>query len=302
MQTDANGGPPKEHGGKERIKGRSGPREFRRNMGTCAPYSRRDTFTPLTKTPKEILAMESVNFPPPPPLVGTPEKQNLNKLCDYHRDRGHNTNDFYHLKKQIEDDVALGKLAHLVKDIRQGNQRNRGQGRGNRKVINMVGLGGNRKRPYEMEGPRLTEEITFLAVPQNSFADALIILEGTIEGFRGSQEKFITPGVDRPQGNYGEPGRNKTVLMEFAIVKCRSSYNVILRRMEMKSLRAVGSTIHSMIKFPTANGVATMTTSREALWECRLIEEMQSSWKETQWHQRIPCSLLFVWFLPLPQR
>ncbi|GKA36853.1 hypothetical protein Tco_0723418 [Tanacetum coccineum] len=274
-------------GGKERIKGRSGPREFRRNMGTCAPYSRRDTFTPLTKTPKEILAMESVNFPPPPPLVGTPKKQNLNKFCDYHRDRGHNTNDFYHLKKQIEDDVALGKLAHLVKDICQGNQRNRGQGRGNRKVINMVGLGGNRKRPYEMEGPRLTEEITFLTVPQNSFADALIILEGTIEGFRGSQEKFITPGVDRPQGNYGEPGRNKTVLMEFAIVKCRSSYNVILRRMEMKSLRAVGSTIHSIIKFPTANRVATMTTSREALWECRMIEEMQSSWKETQWHQHM---------------
>ncbi|GJW99196.1 reverse transcriptase domain-containing protein, partial [Tanacetum coccineum] len=68
---------------------------------------------------KEILVMDNVNFPPPPPMMGTPEKRNMNKFCDYHQDRGHNTNDCYHLKKQIEEAVALGRLAHLVKDIRQ---------------------------------------------------------------------------------------------------------------------------------------------------------------------------------------
>nr|GEV84385.1 reverse transcriptase domain-containing protein [Tanacetum cinerariifolium] len=92
--------------GQERIRGRSGPSEFRRSVGTCAPYSRRETFAPLIKTPKEILAMESVNFPPPPPLIGTLKKQNVNKFCDYHGDKGNNTNDCYHLKKQIEDNVA----------------------------------------------------------------------------------------------------------------------------------------------------------------------------------------------------
>ncbi|GKF42294.1 hypothetical protein Tco_0125636 [Tanacetum coccineum] len=55
----------------------------------------------------------------------------------------------------------------------------------------------------------------------------------------------------------------------------------------MRSLRAVGSTIHSMIKFSTNNGVATLKTSREVLWECRQIDKMQSSWKETQWHQHM---------------
>nr|GEW36188.1 hypothetical protein [Tanacetum cinerariifolium] len=34
-------------------------------------------------------------------------------------DRGHNTNGCYHLKKQIEEEVASGRLAHLVKDIRR---------------------------------------------------------------------------------------------------------------------------------------------------------------------------------------
>nr|GEU78937.1 retrovirus-related Pol polyprotein from transposon TNT 1-94 [Tanacetum cinerariifolium] len=36
-------------------------------------------------------------------IRGTLEKQNMNNFCDYHEDRGHNTNDCYYLKKQIEE-------------------------------------------------------------------------------------------------------------------------------------------------------------------------------------------------------
>ncbi|GJX90690.1 hypothetical protein Tco_0344016 [Tanacetum coccineum] len=95
--------------------------------------------------------MESVSFPELPPLIGTPEKQNLNKFWDCHKDRGHNTNDCYQLKKQIEEVVASGKLAHLVKDIHLNNQRSGSQGRNNVKVINMIREGGNCKRPFEEE-------------------------------------------------------------------------------------------------------------------------------------------------------
>ncbi|GKC11393.1 reverse transcriptase domain-containing protein [Tanacetum coccineum] len=66
-------------------------------------------------------------------------------------DRGHNTNDCYQLKKQIEEVVALGKLAHLVKDICRNNHRNGSQGRNNIKVINMIRRGVNCKRPFERE-------------------------------------------------------------------------------------------------------------------------------------------------------
>ncbi|GJX77704.1 reverse transcriptase domain-containing protein [Tanacetum coccineum] len=76
-------------GGPERARNRGVPREARRNMGVYTLYPRKDTFSPLTKTPKEILAMESVSFTKPPSLIGTHEKQNLNKFCDYHRDRGY---------------------------------------------------------------------------------------------------------------------------------------------------------------------------------------------------------------------
>nr|GEX87968.1 putative reverse transcriptase domain-containing protein [Tanacetum cinerariifolium] len=73
----------------------------------------------------------------------------------------------------------------------------------------------------------------------------------------------------------GELDRVRTVIMEFAVVKCHSPYNVILGRMGMRSLGAVASTIHSMIKFPTPNGIATMVTKRETFREYRRIEEAQ---------------------------
>ncbi|GJQ99237.1 hypothetical protein Tco_0522222 [Tanacetum coccineum] len=42
----------------------------------------------------------------------------------------------------------------------------------------------------------------------------------------------------------------------------------------MRSLGAVGSAIHSMIKFSTNQGVVTLETSREALQECKYLERV----------------------------
>nr|GEX47505.1 reverse transcriptase domain-containing protein [Tanacetum cinerariifolium] len=72
--------------GQERARNRNRPREMQRNMEVYTPYPRRDTFTPLTKTPREILAMEGISFLEPSPLIGNPKKQNLNKFW---RIKGH---------------------------------------------------------------------------------------------------------------------------------------------------------------------------------------------------------------------
>ncbi|GJS36329.1 putative reverse transcriptase domain-containing protein [Tanacetum coccineum] len=63
------------------------------------------------------------------------------RYCDYHREKGHYTNDCYRLKRQLEVALEAGKLNHLVKYVRW-----RGCNRGkqtrnsstNRKIINMV--------------------------------------------------------------------------------------------------------------------------------------------------------------------
>ncbi|GJR41502.1 reverse transcriptase domain-containing protein [Tanacetum coccineum] len=79
-------------------------------MGTCTLYARGEGFTPLTKTLKEILAMDNVNFPPPPLM-------------------------------HIEEAVASGRLDHLVKYIRQSGQKSKGSAKGKEKVIGMDGDG-----------------------------------------------------------------------------------------------------------------------------------------------------------------
>nr|GEU44533.1 hypothetical protein [Tanacetum cinerariifolium] len=63
-------------GGPEKARNKGGLRETQRNMGIYTSYPRKDAFTLFIKTLKEM-AMESVSFLEPPPLIGTPKKQNL---------------------------------------------------------------------------------------------------------------------------------------------------------------------------------------------------------------------------------
>nr|GFA52235.1 reverse transcriptase domain-containing protein [Tanacetum cinerariifolium] len=79
-------------------------------------------FTPVTRTPKEILAAEANKFQPLPPMVTPVEKRNSNKFCDFHNDKGHSTDECMQLKKQIEELVRAGKLSHLIKEIKQGQE------------------------------------------------------------------------------------------------------------------------------------------------------------------------------------
>ncbi|GJY69036.1 reverse transcriptase domain-containing protein [Tanacetum coccineum] len=170
-------------------------------------------------------------------MVGTPKKRNMNKFCDYHQDWGHNTNDCYHRKKQIKEAVASGRLAHLVKEIRQDGQKGKGSAKGKEKVINMVRSQGVRR----------------------------IHVDG------GSSSEVMYKHCFR---NLSYRARSR--MKESRVPLSLSPYNALLGRTGMRSLGVVASTIHSMIKFPTSNGIATIATTRETLRECRQIEEAQA--------------------------
>nr|GEV09526.1 reverse transcriptase domain-containing protein [Tanacetum cinerariifolium] len=55
------------------------------------------------RTPKEIFAVESRKVKPPPPMVTPVEKRSSNKFCEFHNDKGHNTDECVQLRKQIEE-------------------------------------------------------------------------------------------------------------------------------------------------------------------------------------------------------
>nr|XP_043612001.1 uncharacterized protein LOC122583686 [Erigeron canadensis] len=74
----------------------------------------------MTKSPREILLTEAVGktFPIPAKLSER-GRRDKDKYCDFHNDTGHDTNSCIQLRKAIDEAIKTGKLAHLVKGIRQ---------------------------------------------------------------------------------------------------------------------------------------------------------------------------------------
>nr|GEX22569.1 hypothetical protein [Tanacetum cinerariifolium] len=64
-------------------------------------------------------------FQPPPPMVTPVEKRSSNKFCDFYNDKRHSTNECMQLKKQIEELVRVGKLSHLIKEIKHGQDQSK---------------------------------------------------------------------------------------------------------------------------------------------------------------------------------
>ncbi|GJT28323.1 hypothetical protein Tco_0908598 [Tanacetum coccineum] len=158
--------------------------------------------------------------------------------------------------------------------------------------------------------------IAFPSVPRYQLMDCPVVVDALIEGFRvrrihvdgGSSSEVMyehcfrnlsyrtrsrlkesrvplvgfSGEVSYPLGvidlevTIGECRKTRTIIMEFAVVKSPSLYNALLGRTGMRSLGAVASTIHSMIKFPTSNGIATIATTREISKRVQKIEEAQA--------------------------
>ncbi|GKB43452.1 hypothetical protein Tco_0888394 [Tanacetum coccineum] len=84
---------------------------------------KQDRFTLLIKTPKEIFALDKGKFKAPPPMTTPVEKRNHAKICEFHGEVGHNTDECMHLRKQIEEMLKAGKLSHLIKELKQNNRK-----------------------------------------------------------------------------------------------------------------------------------------------------------------------------------
>lgn len=81
---------------------------------------------------------------------------------------------------------------------------------------------------------------------------------------------------------FGSEGLYRRTTMKFAVVRSPSPYNIILGRSGIKQLRVIPSTIHSMMKFPTPRGIATLATRFIIISECRKLEEKFLLEKETE--------------------
>nr|GEZ22203.1 hypothetical protein [Tanacetum cinerariifolium] len=144
-------------------------------------------FTPLTRTPKEILATKASKFQPPPSMVTPIEKRSSNKFCNFHNDKGHITNECTQLKKLIEKLVRAGKLLHLIKEIKQGREqpktgRKEAAAKDKPTTIYMVR---SWQRTFKQKVTRSFEQVKEIAFPPlgaNNETEGALIIEAEMVG------------------------------------------------------------------------------------------------------------------------
>ncbi|GKD28391.1 hypothetical protein Tco_1239169 [Tanacetum coccineum] len=144
-------------------------------------------FTPLTRTPKEILATKAGKFKPPPPMVTPVEKRSSNKFCDFHNDKGHSTDECIQLKKQIKELVRAGKLSYLIKEIKQGRdqpnvRKKEVSGKDKSMAIYMVQPWHRMTRQKVTQSFARVREITFPPLATSRGTEGPLIIEVKIGG------------------------------------------------------------------------------------------------------------------------
>lgn len=95
-------------------KGRTDNRKDRDKK--TGPSARNQQYTPLN-VPLEQVLMQIKDEPSlkwPEKMKGDPNKRNRNKYCRFHRDHGHDTDECFDLKQQIENLIRQGKLKNFL--------------------------------------------------------------------------------------------------------------------------------------------------------------------------------------------
>ena len=96
-------------------KGRAEEKKDRDNK-KVGPSARNQQYTPLNVPLKQVL-MQIKNDPSLKwleKMKGDPNKRNRNKYCCFHRDHGHDTDECFDLKQQIENLIRQGKLRNFL--------------------------------------------------------------------------------------------------------------------------------------------------------------------------------------------
>ena len=96
-------------------KGRTEDKKDQDNRKT-GPLARNQNYTslnaPLNQVFMQIKDDPSLKWPEK--MKGDHNKRNKNKYCRFHRDHGHDMDECYDLKQQIENLIRQGKLRHFV--------------------------------------------------------------------------------------------------------------------------------------------------------------------------------------------
>ncbi|GKC54297.1 reverse transcriptase domain-containing protein [Tanacetum coccineum] len=209
---------------------------------------KQDRFTLLTKTPKEIMALDKGKFKPPPPMTTPIEIRNANKFCEFHGEVGHTTDECMHLKRQMEEMLKAGKLSHLIKELKQSNRKYQAKAAkkeetsGKEKLLAILMV-----QPWQrVAKQRITQ----------TFSPESVIPFPPLGEEDGTEGPMI---IEAEMGGH------------FVYRMSPSPYNGIIRRPCVRRIKAVPSIAHKMLKFLVTGGTVTLQSSRIISLECTMV-------------------------------
>ncbi|GJU49860.1 reverse transcriptase domain-containing protein [Tanacetum coccineum] len=255
---------------------------------------RPDRFTLLTKTPKEILALEKGKFKTPPPMTTPVEKRNANKFCD--RETVTST-------KSLELKPSTEKTAK--------NERVKTSGKEKPQAILMIQSRQKAVRQKITQSFSPDLEISFPSLGNDEGTEGPLIIEAEIGGHQvhrmcidgGSSFEILyehcfnrlrpeirnqmvpaatslvgfSGEIKWPLGQItllvkiGDDEHSTSAWMDFMVVRSTSPHNGIIGRPGLRKIQAVPSTAHGMIKFPVIGGILTLKGSKIIPVECAMV-------------------------------
>ncbi|XP_070034718.1 uncharacterized protein [Nicotiana tomentosiformis] len=194
----------------------------------------------------------------PRPLLSDPTQRNPNQMCKYHGTHGHRTEDCRLLREEVARLFNSGHLREFLSDRAKNHFRNRDSNKQAEQeepqhVINMIIEGVDIP-----QGPMLKcTKVSITGKKQTRD----YIPEGTLSFNDEDAEGIVQP-------------HNDALETKFYVIKGDMRYNALLGSPWIHNMRAVPSTLHQALKFPTPDGVKAVYREQPAAKEMFAVEEV----------------------------
>ncbi|GJR18291.1 hypothetical protein Tco_0966818 [Tanacetum coccineum] len=212
---------------------------------------------------------------------GLAEKRSSNKFCDFHNDKGHSTDEYMQLKKQIEELVRAGKLSHLIKEIKQGrdqmkNGKKEAPVKDKSLVIYMIQPWQRTTKQKLTQSFAYGNEITFPPLANSDGTEGPLVIEAEIGGHM--IHRMYIDGGSFTEILYEHCFNQLWPEIKSQMVPARTSslyksvdgfhdrqinftIQYIIGRPGIREIQAVPSTAHGMLKFPADGGIVTIRST-----------------------------------------
>ncbi|GKA94875.1 reverse transcriptase domain-containing protein, partial [Tanacetum coccineum] len=243
------------------------------------PDRKPDRFSLLTKTPKEIFALEKGKFKAPPPMVTPAEKRDPNKIKAKRQAKGTKKGETAGKDKPLAilmiqpwERVAKQRITQSFSPETVISFPPLGEEDGTEgPMIIEAEMGGHFVHRVYVDGGASSEvlyEHCFVRL-RPEIRNQMVPATTHLIGFSG--ETIWPLGQISLLVKIGDEEHSTSAWMNFMIIRSPSQHNAIIGRPGIRKIRAIPSTTHGMLKFPVEGGTVTLQSSRVIPMECAMI-------------------------------